>query len=255
MKPGAKYGIPTRPTAGRAAGILAICVLAAAIVCKGEEPEMRPNEDFDPAERFAYVRDFDKPIAGRLPFFKGENWEPFWSRATDEIEADARTVPHFRFTDQRDRTFTSEDVRGKVFVANFFFTRCPGICPVTMPNLKKAQKVYDRDPEVLFVSYSITPETDSPAVMRKYGEARGIPPEQWHLLTGDKPVIYRMAREDFNADENTGEFRGEEDFIHSEHAYLLDRESRFRGVYNLKSPAHVKMLIKDIAVLKKEGNT
>ncbi len=213
-----------------------------------------PNEDFNPAERFPAAREIAAPIPGQLPFFKGADWQPFWSKDETEIKELARTVGAFRLLDQENKTFGREDLRGRMYVANFFFTRCPGICPVTMPNLKKVQARYQADQGLLLISYTITPDTDTPAVLAEYARKMEIRSGRWRLLTGPKEAIYNLARDSYEADEDTGEARSDGDFIHSEHGYLVDRQHRIRGIYNLKSPPNVEMLIQDIALLKKIGS-
>lgn len=212
------------------------------------------NEDFDPRERYsAQVREINRPVEDLLPYFKGRDMQPFWSIEEKEVAQEARALKAFAFTDQTGQRFARENMQGRIAVVNFFFTRCPGICPVTMPNLKKVRDAYTGDDALLFVSYSITPDVDTPEVLQRYGDRMGILSRNWRLLTGPRNLVYELARESLMADIQTGEERTIDDFIHSEQAYLMDKKQRLRGFYNLKSEAHLELLIKDIVTLKKSG--
>ena len=196
---------------------------------------------------------FAIPDRARLPYFKTRDLEVFWTSDPERIRNEAHTIEEFQFTDQAASPFGSPQIENKIVVASFFFTRCSGICPALMSRLKQVQSAYLEDPDVLILSYSVTPDIDSPPVLAEYARNRGIRKDRWRLLTGAKTDIYRVARDSFQADTSTRVDQSLMDFVHSERIYLLDGQRRLRGVYNGNTPAAFRELIADIALLKKSG--
>lgn len=159
------------------------------------------------------------------------------------------TVSDFAFTDQRGRTITREDVQGKIFVVDFFFTTCKGICPQMSSELTHVQEAFAGDPEVMILSHTVNPEEDSVAVMAAYAESYAANPEQWLFLTGEKKALYDQARKSYMLSVAPGD-GGEHDFIHSEDLILVDNYGRIRGVFDGTSHKDTKELIEDIRKLK-----
>lgn len=187
-----------------------------------------------------------------LPFYIDKDLGPHWIKPnTTEWTAISR-IPSFRLTDQNGQTFTEKDLDGKIVVAHFFFTRCAGICPKTIRNVKKVAGDLQNDEGVIFLSYSVTPEIDSPPILRAYAAEHSLPTAHWRLLTGERQTIYQLAREAFFADEDLGNNapRGS-DFLHSENVYLLDSERRLRGLYKGTFEPEMARLVEDISCLKK----
>lgn len=168
-----------------------------------------------------------------LPFFVGRDLRPVWKPgANDGI----RRVLPFEFSDQMGRPVSLGTLAGKVTVVSFFFTGCGGICPTTMTTLRRARALLAKDDRVLFASFSVAPEADTPEVLRQYGKRTGVDPARWRLLTGPREALYRWARESFEADTRSpGEMARKpltgDDFLHSEEAYLVDGRGRLRGAY------------------------
>ncbi|MCB1308772.1 MAG: SCO family protein [Leptospiraceae bacterium] len=220
-----------------------------------------PNESFNPAERYGdEMRSFDLGDADRLPYFEGDDFRPFWPevmKGERELAAtapdEAIRIPDFAFTDQDDREFGSEQLRGKIYLANFFFTRCRGICPLTMPRLRGVHREFaNKTGNFEMISYTITPDIDTPPVLHKYGQDLGINFQSWHLLTGSREVIYKLARDSYGADTDTRTTQGEEDFVHSEQAFLVDEQGYLRGIYNVKRNNDIEAIIADIRLLQQE---
>jgi len=157
-------------------------------------------------------------------------------------------VPSFRFINQNGDTTGSELLKDKIFVADFFFTRCLGICPKMTSEMKRVQDVFAGNENLKLVSFTVDPERDSAEVLAGYMEQYGADTAMWTMYTGDKKELYELARSGFyiTAVEGDG---GEEDFIHSEKLALVDAEKRIRGYYDGTNPQSVDQLIGDIGKL------
>ena len=142
-------------------------------------------------------------------------------------------VGEFAFTDSQGKLFTNKDLAGKVWVAEFFFTSCPGICPVMMTQMSRLVEAYKDYPEVHFVGFSVDPQTDTPERMAEYLTRYGGNPERWHLLTGPIELVQRLSEEDFKLGSvNTPA-------EHSSRFALVDQKGRIRGYYDGLDPASV----------------
>lgn len=139
----------------------------------------------------------------------------------------ARVRP-FQFTDQHGNTITNEDYEGKVYVIEFFFTTCPDICPIMTDNMIKIQNEFLGNPKVGMASFTIDPVHDTPEVLREYAREKGITKPQWHLLTGNRDSIFKLANEGFNL--YVGEVPGVDGgFEHSGFFALIDQEGYLRS--------------------------
>ncbi|MBL8995251.1 MAG: SCO family protein [Spirochaetia bacterium] len=197
-----------------------------------------------------------KPVSSKipLPFYLDKDLGPHWIQPGSGEWSNIHTIPAFQLVDQNGKSFSAKNLDGKVTVAHFFFTRCAGICPKTIRNLKKVASDFQNDDGILFVSHSVTPEIDSPEILRAYAAEHSLPAAHWRLLTGERKQIYRLAREDYFADEDLGKTgpRGD-DFLHCENIYLLDGKRRIRGLYKGTFEPEMARLAEDIATLKKES--
>lgn len=216
--------------------------LGAVVACE------RKIADEYPAE----VTTFTTEGGQGLPFFSGKDMRPIWQPgAGDSI----RALGEFRLRDQTDREFTSGQLRGKITVVSFFFSHCSGICPITTGNLLKVQNQLRNDDRVMIVSFTVTPDVDTPAKLADFARQRQISPARWRLLTGERKAIYRLARESLGADtlspkENALKAITENDFLHSEKIYLLDSAGRLRGIYTGRMPAAPAEILRDVEILK-----
>lgn len=145
-----------------------------------------------------------------------------------EINRQRKKVPKFSFIDQNKDTITNEDYLGKVYVAEFFFTTCPSICPKMNKNLVEIQNTFEDFDDFGVASFTITPEIDTPEVLKQYAENYGVTNPDWHLMTGDKDEIYALANQGFNiyVGENSEVAGG---FEHSGNFALIDREGYIRS--------------------------
>ena len=170
-------------------------------------------------------------------------------------------VPEFSFTNQDGETVNNDSYKGKVYVAEFFFTTCPSICPIMNRNMVKVQNEFYGNPDLGIASFSIDPEYDTPKILKDYAESYKITNPHWHLLTGDKARIHQLANTGFNL------YVGETDqveggFEHSGFFALIDKEGRIRSrfdenenpiiYYDGLETEGIQMLIEDIAILLKE---
>ena len=187
----------------------------------------------------------------RLPFYHTADFTPQW--ISDKTQLDTlHTLANFEFTNQSNQKITQENLWGKIHVACFFFTLCPGLCPKIMGNMKVVQDSFQHDKNFIIASYSVTPDRDGVPVLRSYATKNKIIDNKWHLLTGDKKQIYQLARKSYFADENLGVQKGENDFLHTENFILVDKNLRIRGIYNGTLSLEIEQLIKDIRTLQKE---
>ena len=151
----------------------------------------------------------------------------------------------FSLTDQEGRTVTLADAKGRVVLADFFFTTCGNICPIMSKQLERVQAAYKDEPRVLILSHSVTPELDSVETLAAYAELHEADPERWRFLTGDRRQIYMLARKSWFAVKDTGD-GGPDDFVHTENLILADTLGRLRGFYDGTKSADVDRAIEDI---------
>lgn len=189
-----------------------------------------------------------------LPFINKPDFTPEWINKSDTNYKNIHTIPPFSFTNQNGETVTEKTMDGKIYVADFMFTRCGSICPTMTNNMGILQEKFKADNEVLLLSYSVTPDIDSVPVLKKYAEKKGIISGKWHLLTGNKDQIYNLAKKQYYAGDKIGFYQTEKEFLHTENFLLIDKHRRIRGVYNGTLPIEMDRLADDIITLKKEGN-
>ena len=160
-------------------------------------------------------------------------------------------VGSFNLTNQNGVEITEDDFQDKIYIADFFFTRCQTICPIMALNMSDLQKNYLYDDEIKFLSHSVTPIMDSVPVLRAYADKNGAVNGKWEIATGDKKQIYALARKSYFAvlDEGDG---GEQDFIHTEQFILIDKKGQIRGFYDGTDKEEMNRIYKDIEILKKE---
>jgi len=157
-------------------------------------------------------------------------------------------IKSFEFLNQNGEKISEKNYDGFVYVADFFFTTCPSICPIMTDNMLKIQSYIKDKKKVKLLSFSVTPEIDSVQVLKEYSIEKGVDDKYWNLLTGDKSKIYSLARKSFlvvkeNAESNS------HDMIHTENFVLVDREKRIRGFYNGTDDEDIEILKEDIDIL------
>ncbi len=174
--------------------------------------------------------------------------EPSSSGSTDTIY---HTVSPYNLTAHTGNEFSSEQLKGKIYVADFFFATCQTICPKMNMQMKRVQEAYKDDSEISLVSFTVNPEKDTVEALAAYAAEYGAITEKWVFLTGDKKQIYDLARNSFFITAMAGD-GGPDDFVHSEKIVLIDKENRIRGYYDGTDYESINLLIDEIKVLKWE---
>lgn len=187
-------------------------------------------------------------LVQHLPYYNTPDFTPEWQENT---LSNKHTIGAFQLMNQDGKRISDQHMAGRICVANFFFTTCGSICPKMMGNLKKLQKDFTAS-EVLILSHSVLPEVDSVARLKKYEERMGIDGRNWWLLTGNRDSIYRLARQSYFADEETGYNKDSQAFLHTENCVLVDKKGRIRGVYNATLPLEIDKLEEHIRLLQRE---
>ncbi|MEO6638058.1 MAG: SCO family protein [Ginsengibacter sp.] len=160
-------------------------------------------------------------------------------------------VQSMQFTNQFGKKVSFDDLEGKIIVLNFFFTRCPTICPKLAKAMKKLQNSFtNNDSIVEFVSITVDPLHDSVPQLRKWAEKFDVNPDSWWLLTGNRDSIYSMAIKEIKA--NIADINVDTAFVHTENFFLLDKERIMRGWYNGFDSVAQKKLVRDIPLLMLE---
>jgi protein SCO1/2 len=187
-----------------------------------------------------------------LPYFNEASFTPKWIHPKSDTLKDFHKISNFDLINQNGEKTTQKTFENKIYVADFFFTSCPGICPMMTANMYKLQEEFKKDDDVLLLSYSVTPKKDSVSKLKEYALEKMIDDKKWHLVTGDRKQIYNLGRNFYFVEENMGEPLGIDDFLHTENFVLIDKEKHIRGIYNGLNRASVAQLIIDIKSLQKE---
>jgi len=169
-------------------------------------------------------------------------------------------VQDFSFMDQNGQTVTGKTVQGDIYVTNYFFTTCKGICPKMNFNLKGVYDKFKEHKDFAVISHSSMPETDSVPLLKAY-EEKMLPddhnnPAKWYFVTGDKDSLYKMARRSYLLDNpNNNSVNINEAFIHTQFIALVDKQKRVRGIYDGLKPTELARLESDIQKLFTEKNS
>jgi protein SCO1 len=164
-------------------------------------------------------------------------------------------VQPFAFTDQDGKMVTDKTIAGKVYVAEYFFTHCEGICPVMNNNMRLVYEELKSEPDFLIVSHTSDPERDSVPQMKYYADSMKVDTRKWMFLTGDKRNLYEAARLSYTIDDPANNLKSLEDqFVHSQYWALVDKKGDVRRIYDGLKETEVRKLIKDAKRLLETGN-
>lgn len=166
-------------------------------------------------------------------------------------------VQDFKFVNQEGNTITQQDVKGKIYVVEYFFTTCRGICPKMNENMSKVYEAFRGNEDVKILSHTVDPKKDTVGAMKAYSLRFDADPEQWMFLTGDKKELYDVARYSYliSASDDTATVDIESDFIHTDRFVLVDKDGYIRGrFYKGTDKEEVNQLIGDIKTLLKEDS-
>jgi len=185
------------------------------------------------------------PIYGnREPVTKTVNGQTL----TDTIYA---TIPAFKFVNQYGDSTGSQNLAGKIYVADFFFTSCPSICPIMQRNMLAVYNAFKDTADVKIVSFTIDPKYDTPPVLKNYAEKLGVTGNSWWFLQGNRDTVYRIAEKNYlvAVSKDSSAAGG---YVHQGYFVLVDKQKRVRGSYDGTDPKQVAQLIDDIKTLKAE---
>lgn len=172
-------------------------------------------------------------------------WEP-------EQDTVFHTIPDFHLLNQDSVEVNRDLIKGKIVVADFFFSRCPTICPKMSSQLNRIQDVFLNYPEVLLVSHSIDPVHDTPSVLRAYAKRYEAEANKWVFLTGDKSQIYQLAIKGYKlaVQDDNAKTGSDETFTHDSKLVLVDKDGVIRGYYDAEDKEEIDRLILEIRVLQ-----
>jgi protein SCO1/2 len=185
----------------------------------------------------------------RLPIYQPAMVNPELVDSTLHYKKKYHTIADFELINQNGQLITQKDYHDKIYVADFFFTTCPSICPIMTKNMGIIQERILNDDEVLLLSHSVTPKIDSVPQLKKYAFEKGVIDKKWNLVTGDKKQIYELARKSYLAVKTDGD-GGPFDMIHTENFILVDKQRQIRGLYDGTNPEEIQELLEDIEILK-----
>jgi protein SCO1/2 len=188
-----------------------------------------------------------------LPYYNDDSFTPHWLTPNTKEERAFHKIPDFSLQNQLGETVTQSTFDNKIYITDFFFTTCPGICPKMTGNMAKIQEEFKNDQDVLLLSHSVMPSTDSVSVLNAYATNNNVIANKWHLVTGDRQQIYDLGRDHYFVESDLGEIKSIDDFLHTENFLLIDKNKHIRGIYNGLNRASIAQLIIDIKALKIEG--
>jgi len=183
-----------------------------------------------------------------LPIYNPSDFNPELVDKSLHSTSKNHTVADFRLINQNGEQITQENYKDKIYVTDFFFTRCPSICPIMTDNLVIIQEEFLNNDDIMLLSLSVTPKMDSIPVLREYADKKGVIDSKWNITTGDKKHIYELARKSYFAVVEQGD-GGLQDFIHTPNFILVDKKKRIRGIYDGTNDEEILRLINDIKIL------
>ena len=162
-------------------------------------------------------------------------------------------IQDFEFFDQKNQRFQSSSIKDKIWVVEYFFATCKGICPIMNAQMQRVQSAHEKDTNVVILSFTVDPDQDTPEALGLYADEHGAIARKWFFLTGEKSMLYELARKSFfllkpAEAKNQGDAGG--DFIHTNNFVLIDRDKQIRGYYDGTNPKEVDALILDVSRLK-----
>jgi protein SCO1 len=190
---------------------------------------------------------------GNVMMLKNPN--PKWNQP--EMDTVFHTIPDWKLIDENGVAFSGSSLKGKIYIADFFFTRCESICPKMSTQLTRVQDIFSKEDEVQLASFSVDPTHDTPEMLKEYAKKYDAKAGKWHFFTGTKTQIYPLAVKGYyvpvaDASEYDKAVKNpDETFIHSEKLILVDKEGHIRGFYDGTDKKDVDKLILEIRVLLK----
>jgi len=190
----------------------------------------------------------NQPSKTALPVYNPSDFDPVLVDRSLRNKNENHKVSDFSLINQSGDIITQKEYENKIYVVDFFFTRCQTICPIMTNNMAKIQKEFINDSDIMLLSLSVTPDIDSVSVLQKYALEKGVIASKWNITTGEKKHIYKLARKSYFAvvEQGDGDLQ---DFIHTSNFILVDKEKQIRGKYDGTDDEELKRIINDIKVL------
>jgi protein SCO1/2 len=188
----------------------------------------------------------------KLPFYGLRDTKTVkHSDGSTSVDTVYQTIPAFQLLNQDSVYITNNTFKGKVYVADFFFTSCNTICPVMHRNMKKIFEDYKDNPDVMFLSHTIDFKYDKPAVLKKYAQKLGVDGPKWQFAYGAKDTVYTLATKSYlvSVAQDNNDKQG---YVHQGFLILIDKDRRIRGAYDGTNPEQVAQMEKDIPLLLAE---
>ena len=186
-----------------------------------------------------------------LPIYQPAMVDPVLVDESIQYVKKYHRIGDFSLTNQNNKNISHLDYDDHIYVADFFFTTCPSICPIMTENMVYLQSLVNDLTEVKLLSFSVTPEIDTPEVLKAYAQQKGVNDSRWNLLTGDKKEIYKLARQSYLVVQEDGN-GDEHDMIHTENFVLIDKQRRIRGYYDGTQREDMEQIRADIDILRQE---
>ena len=194
-------------------------------------------------------------IVALIAAFARQQWKKAMRRDVTVLEH-FNALPEFALTERSGKDFGSKDLLGKIWLADFIFTTCPGPCPKMSGRFYEVQEALRKTNDVKLVSFTVWPEFDKPAILTTYANKFNASPDKWFFLTGNKKTIYDLAHKGFMlgiTDHETGkEILKEGEFVHSTKIALVDRRGVVRGYYDSANEEVVQKILVDVGNLLRE---
>lgn len=187
----------------------------------------------------------------KLPIYGERDWTKKVVDGKEVVDTIYHTIPPFKFVNQYGDSVSEALVKDKIYVADFFFTTCPTICPIMKKEMKEVFKEFKGNPEVLILSHTIDPEHDTAALLHQYAEDLGVLSPQWQFLTGDKEKIYEIGQKSYMVPTKE-DSTAEGGYLHSGAFILIDKDRHVRGMYDGTTEEGRKKLIADAHILLDE---
>ncbi len=184
----------------------------------------------------------------QLPIYNPSDLNPELVDKSLQKTSKNHFVSDFKLINQNGEIVTQDNYKNKIYVIDFFFTRCQSICPIMTNNMEIIQNQFIDNDDIMLLSLSVTPDIDSIPVLREYATKKGVVDSKWNITTGDKKHIYELARKSYFAVVEQGD-GGLQDFIHTPNFILVDKKKQIRGIYDGTDDAEILRLINDINIL------
>jgi len=166
--------------------------------------------------------------------------------------AENHSIPDFEFENQNGVLIKSQDLEGKIWIVNYFFTACPSICPTMTKNIQGIHDLVRNDDDIVFLSFTVDPKRDTPTQLKEYANLYNVNHDQWNFMTGDKTSLYRLARTGFLLSASDGATSDDSGFIHSENVMLIDQNQKIRGIYVGTDEKSMQKCLADLKKLKSQ---